>query len=170
MEKKLHQMKKSQKFPHENKKSHASPYLEIKKSHLSLQCRDIGYELHEELMRVLRELHATTKTYLSYQAEARAAETKLRATEAARAKVEQSLPKEKLEKSKKYRVVEKEVQKVSRKSHLKIPIVENFPWSLKKKKKSRKSREGRQVIWKLSWYLQSLLKWNPWEYNWDTQE
>ncbi|KAI5692831.1 hypothetical protein M8J75_002013 [Diaphorina citri] len=75
------------------------------------KCRDIGYELHEELMRVLRELHATTKDYLAYQAEARQAEVKLRSTEAARNKIEQSLSKEKLERSKKFRVVEKEVQK-----------------------------------------------------------
>uniref|UniRef100_A0A8D8VAM9 SLIT-ROBO Rho GTPase-activating protein 1 n=1 Tax=Cacopsylla melanoneura TaxID=428564 RepID=A0A8D8VAM9_9HEMI len=75
------------------------------------KCRDIAYELHEELMRVLHELHATTKAYLAYQTEARQAEAKLRSTEAARNKIEASLPKEKLERSKKFRVVEKEVQK-----------------------------------------------------------
>ncbi|XP_017299140.1 SLIT-ROBO Rho GTPase-activating protein 3-like [Diaphorina citri] len=87
-------------------------YVEATGQEIPLVCRDIGYELHEELMRVLRELHATTKDYLAYQAEARQAEVKLRSTEAARNKIEQSLSKEKLERSKKFRVVEKEVQKV----------------------------------------------------------
>jgi len=50
---------------------------------------------------------------LSYQAEARQAEGKLRLAEAQRAKLENSIPKEKRERSKKYRVIEKEVLKVS---------------------------------------------------------
>jgi SLIT-ROBO Rho GTPase activating protein len=80
---------------------------------LSVQCREIGYETHEEILRVLHELHTTMKTYHSYQGEYRQAENKLRITEAQRQKLEQSLPPEKLDRSKKYRVLEKEVQKVS---------------------------------------------------------
>jgi SLIT-ROBO Rho GTPase activating protein len=53
------------------------------------------------------------KTYNSYQGEYRQAENKLRITEGQRQKLEQSLPPEKLDRSKKYRVLEKEVQKVS---------------------------------------------------------
>lgn len=61
---------------------------------------------------MLHELHTTMKTYNSYQGEYRQAENKLRITEAQRQKLEQSLPPEKLDRSKKYRVLEKEVQKV----------------------------------------------------------
>ena len=81
--------------------------------YLCVQCREIGYETHEEILRVLHELHTTMKTYHSYQGEYRQAENKLRITEAQRQKMEQSLPPEKLDRSKKYRVLEKEVQKVS---------------------------------------------------------
>lgn len=31
------------------------------------KCREIGYETHEEILRVLHELHTTMKTYHSYQ-------------------------------------------------------------------------------------------------------
>ncbi|XP_065332700.1 SLIT-ROBO Rho GTPase-activating protein 1-like isoform X2 [Cloeon dipterum] len=75
------------------------------------RCREIGYETHEELLRVLHELHTTSKTWLGYQAEARQAESKLRLAEAQRTKLENSIPKEKRERSKKYRVIEKEVLK-----------------------------------------------------------
>lgn len=81
--------------------------------YLCVQCREIGYETHEEILRVLHELHTTMKTYHSYQGEYRQAENKLRITETQRQKLEQSLPPEKLDRSKKYRVLEKEVQKVS---------------------------------------------------------
>lgn len=53
------------------------------------------------------------KTYHAYQAEFRQAETKLRAAENQRLKQESTLPREKLDRSKKYRLIEKEVQKVS---------------------------------------------------------
>ncbi|XP_046661965.1 SLIT-ROBO Rho GTPase-activating protein 1-like isoform X3 [Homalodisca vitripennis] len=75
------------------------------------RCREIGYETHEEILRVLHELHTTMKTYQAYQGECRAAEAKLRLVENQRLKIEQSLPKEKLDKSKKFRLIEKEVQK-----------------------------------------------------------
>ncbi|GAB0090061.1 SLIT-ROBO Rho GTPase-activating protein 1 [Sergentomyia squamirostris] len=75
------------------------------------RCREIGYETHEEILRVLHELHTTMKTYHSYQAECKAAEAKLRTAENQRTKLQQTIPKEKLEKSKKYRLIEKEVLK-----------------------------------------------------------
>lgn len=51
------------------------------------------------------------KTYHTYQTETRVAEAKLKLVEAQRAKLETQIPKEKLEKSKKLKLVEKEVQK-----------------------------------------------------------
>ncbi|XP_075216171.1 SLIT-ROBO Rho GTPase-activating protein 1-like isoform X2 [Lycorma delicatula] len=75
------------------------------------RCREIGYETHEEILRVLHELHTTMKTYQTYQGECRQAEGKLRLAENQRLKIEQSLPKEKLDRSKKFRLIEKEVQK-----------------------------------------------------------
>ncbi|KAK4307148.1 hypothetical protein Pmani_021070, partial [Petrolisthes manimaculis] len=75
------------------------------------RCREIGYESHEELLKVLHELHTTMRTYHNYQTEFKNAETKLRNFEAQRSKLEQHIPKEKLEKSKKFRVIEKEIQK-----------------------------------------------------------
>ncbi|XP_042870971.1 SLIT-ROBO Rho GTPase-activating protein 1-like isoform X4 [Penaeus japonicus] len=79
------------------------------------RCREIGYESHEELLKVLHELHTTMRTYHTYQTEFKNAETKLRNFEAQRTKLEQAIPKEKLEKSKKFRVIEKEIQKRSNK-------------------------------------------------------
>lgn len=52
------------------------------------------------------------KTYQSYQTEAKQAEAKLKVAENQRLKIEQAVPKEKLEKSKKVRLIGKEVQKV----------------------------------------------------------
>lgn len=77
-----------------------------------LQCREICYEIHEEILRVLHELHTTMKTYQSYQTEAKQAEAKLKVAENQRLKIEQAVPKEKLDKSKKVRLIGKEVQKV----------------------------------------------------------
>lgn len=79
------------------------------------RCREIGYESHEELLKVLHELHTTMRTYHTYQTEFKNAETKLRNFEAQRTKLEQAIPKEKLEKSKKFRMIEKEIQKRSNK-------------------------------------------------------
>jgi len=80
-----------------------------------LQCREIGYETHEEILRVLHELHTTMKTYQAYQAESRQAETKLRVAEQQRNKLEvaNADSREKLSRSKKYKLIEKEVNKVS---------------------------------------------------------
>ncbi|XP_050547172.1 SLIT-ROBO Rho GTPase-activating protein 1-like isoform X2 [Daktulosphaira vitifoliae] len=75
------------------------------------RCREICYEIHEEILRVLHELHTTMKTYQSYQSEAKQAEAKLKVAENQRLKIEQAVPKEKLEKSKKVRLIGKEVQK-----------------------------------------------------------
>lgn len=75
------------------------------------KCREIAFETHEEILRILQELHTTMKTYQSYQTESRAAEAKLRTAELQRLKLQQSIPKEKLERSKKYRIFEKEVAK-----------------------------------------------------------
>lgn len=62
------------------------------------------------------------KTYQTYQGECRQAEAKLRLVENQRLKIEQSLPKEKLDKSKKFRLIEKEVQKVSINDVVKIHL------------------------------------------------
>ncbi|CAK9813383.1 SLIT-ROBO Rho GTPase-activating protein 1, partial [Anthophora plagiata] len=76
------------------------------------RCREIGYETHEEILRVLDELHTTMKTYQAYQTGSRQAETKLRVAEQQRSKLEvaNALP-EKLARSKKYKLMEKEVNK-----------------------------------------------------------
>lgn len=81
-----------------------------------LQCREIGYETHEEILRVLHELHTTMKTYQAYQAESRQAETKLRVAEQQRNKLEvaNADSRDKLARSKKYKLIEKEVNKVDR--------------------------------------------------------
>ena len=44
---------------------------------LLFQCRDIGYEIHEEVLKVLHELHTAMKTHHNYQSEFRQAENKL---------------------------------------------------------------------------------------------
>lgn len=81
--------------------------------YLICQCREIGYETHEEILRVLHELHTTMKTYQAYQAESRQAETKLRVAEQQRSKLEiTNAAPEKLARSKKYKLIEKEVNKV----------------------------------------------------------
>ena len=53
------------------------------------KCREVGYEIHEEILRVLQELHTTMKTYHGYQLECKEAEKKLRAAEVQRAKIQQ---------------------------------------------------------------------------------
>ncbi|KAK9758819.1 Variant SH3 domain [Popillia japonica] len=75
------------------------------------RCRDIGYETHEEILRVLHELHTTMKTYHSYQGELRQADEKLKSAENQRNKLKQTLTQDKLERSKKYKFMEKEVMK-----------------------------------------------------------
>ncbi|XP_058120513.1 SLIT-ROBO Rho GTPase-activating protein 1-like isoform X2 [Anopheles coustani] len=75
------------------------------------KCREIGFETHVEILRILQELHTNMKTYHTLQTEAKEADKKLRAAENQRNKLQQSVPKEKLERSKKYRLIEKEVLK-----------------------------------------------------------
>lgn len=53
------------------------------------------------------------KTYYTYHTEEKQAEGKLNYVEAQKSKLEQSIPKEKLQRSKKFRLMEKEIQKVS---------------------------------------------------------
>lgn len=52
------------------------------------------------------------KTYYTYHTEEKQAEGKLNYVEAQKSKLEQSIPKEKLQRSKKFRLMEKEIQKV----------------------------------------------------------
>lgn len=68
--------------------------------------------MHDEIFRVLHELQTALKTYQTYEGSCRQAETKLRLAEAQRAKIELTIPKEKLDRSKKFRIIEKDVQKV----------------------------------------------------------
>uniref|UniRef100_T1IUP1 SLIT-ROBO Rho GTPase-activating protein 1 n=1 Tax=Strigamia maritima TaxID=126957 RepID=T1IUP1_STRMM len=75
------------------------------------RCREIGYESHEELLKVLHELHTAMKTYHTYHGEMKQAEGKLRYVENQRNKLEQTIPREKLDKIKKFRLIEKEIQK-----------------------------------------------------------
>lgn len=66
------------------------------------------------------------KTYHSYQAELRQAEAKLKSAETQRSKLEQSLSQDKLDRSKKYKLMEKEVMKVILNSFLSIFIESVF--------------------------------------------
>lgn len=75
------------------------------------RCREVGIEIHDELLKVLHELHTTMKTYYTYHTEEKQAEGKLSYVEAQKSKLEQSIPKEKLQRSKKFRLMEKEIQK-----------------------------------------------------------
>ena len=70
--------------------------------------------MQEEIQRTLHELHTAMKTHHTYQTECRQAESKLRVAENQKLKLEQSnVSKEKLGRTKKYRLIEKEVQKVN---------------------------------------------------------
>merc|ERR1711976_48971 len=75
------------------------------------KCREIGYEIHEEVLKVLHELHTAMKTHHNYQSEFRSAENKLQMVDKQREKLQKSIPVEKREKSRKYRTLEKEYQK-----------------------------------------------------------
>jgi len=75
------------------------------------KCREIGFEIHEEILKVLHELHTAMKTNHTYQSEFRQAESKLAVVEKQRSKLKEQIPKEKLEKSRKFRLIEKEVLK-----------------------------------------------------------
>ena len=75
------------------------------------QCREIGYEIHEEVLKVLHELHTAMKTHQTYQSEFRQAENKLQIVEKQRNKLYASVAEEKRPKHKRLRVIEKEFQK-----------------------------------------------------------
>lgn len=79
-------------------------------------------------MRTLHELHTTMKTHHTYQTECRQAESKLRLAENQKLKMEQTnTPKEKLCRSKKYRLIEKEVQKVRKLTKFSAVLFPSFP-------------------------------------------
>ena len=61
---------------------------------------------------MLHELQVSTKTYNMYYTQFSNAENKLQYVENQRGKLELSIPKEKLEKSRKFKLVEKEILKV----------------------------------------------------------
>jgi len=75
------------------------------------KCREIGFEIHEEVLKVLHELHTAMKTHHTYQSEFRQAESRLQVVEKQRTKIKEQTPKEKLEKNRKYKLIEKEVAK-----------------------------------------------------------
>ena len=90
----------------ECQKNHFGPF------HLAFpQCREIGYEIHEEVLKVLHELHTAMKTHQTYQSEFRQAENKLQIVEKQRNKLYASVAEEKRPKHKRLRVIEKEFQK-----------------------------------------------------------
>ena len=72
------------------------------------KCREIGYEIHEEVLKVLHELHTAMKTHHNYQTEFRTAESKLQMLEKQRSKLLASVPPEKQEKHRRLRQLEKE--------------------------------------------------------------
>lgn len=78
---------------------------------INRKCRDVGYEIHEEVLKVLHELHTAMKTHHTYQSEFRQAENKLQVVEKQKNKLYQSVPSEKREKHKKLRIIEKEYHK-----------------------------------------------------------
>ncbi|XP_022654292.1 SLIT-ROBO Rho GTPase-activating protein 1-like isoform X4 [Varroa destructor] len=77
------------------------------------KCRNIAIDGHEELLKILHELHTTMKTYHSYRTMEQQAAAKLSVVESNRVKLEQGLPKDKVEKSRRYRLICKEWQKRS---------------------------------------------------------
>merc|ERR1719300_1630328 len=79
------------------------------------KCREITFEIHEEILKVLHELHTAMKTNHTYQSEFRQAESKLAVVEKQRSKLKEQIPAEKLAKSRKFRLIEKELDKRKRK-------------------------------------------------------
>ena len=88
---------------------------EYSKHFCSFQCREITFEIHEEILKVLHELHTAMKTNHTYQSEFRQAESKLAVVEKQRSKLKEQIPAEKLAKSRKFRLIEKELDKRKRK-------------------------------------------------------
>ncbi|XP_040563935.1 SLIT-ROBO Rho GTPase-activating protein 1 isoform X2 [Lepeophtheirus salmonis] len=75
------------------------------------KCREIGSEIHEEVLKVLHELHTAMKTHHSYQSDYRLAENKYQVAEKQWLKLQNSIPEEKRQKNRKYKLIDKEFQK-----------------------------------------------------------
>ncbi|XP_037947591.1 SLIT-ROBO Rho GTPase-activating protein 1-like isoform X2 [Teleopsis dalmanni] len=75
------------------------------------KCRRIAYDIQEEIFRIFHELYTTMNTYQKYENDIKGAENKLMTVEAQQLKLKQTISKEKLDNSKKYKLIEKEVQK-----------------------------------------------------------
>jgi len=75
------------------------------------KCRETVGEIHYEMLKALDELQTAMKTNHTYQSELRQAESKLAVVEKQRIKLKDQLVLEKLVKSRKYKIVGKEVTK-----------------------------------------------------------
>jgi len=78
------------------------------------QCQGVCLEGQDELIQVLQELYGASKAHERFAADLRQAEAKLQTAQAQKAKIEAALgTPAKAEKSKKFKSIDKEVQKVS---------------------------------------------------------
>ncbi|XP_077547541.1 SLIT-ROBO Rho GTPase-activating protein 2B-like isoform X10 [Haemaphysalis longicornis] len=75
------------------------------------KCRTIGLQQHDELLKVLHELQAAMRTYHGYRASEEQARAKLELVEAQKRRLEASVGREKLERSRRFRVLTKELAK-----------------------------------------------------------
>lgn len=75
------------------------------------KCRGIGAQQHEELLKVLHELQAAMKTYHVYCASEEQARAKMELVAGQKRRLEAVVAREKLERSKRFRVVAKELAK-----------------------------------------------------------
>lgn len=80
------------------------------------------------------------KTFHSYQGELRQAEVKLKSAELQRAKLEQTLSQDKLDRSKKYKLMEKEVMKVKNPWWWSVMCLANACLDFQRKTKYRDSK------------------------------
>ena len=80
------------------------------KNNLTFQCRDIGNDSHEDIIKVLNELEKAMKRYHANHGESKVAEGKLRYVESQKQKVEQHASKGTL--SRKLKSIEKQTEKV----------------------------------------------------------
>lgn len=75
------------------------------------KCRTIGLQQHDELLKVLHELQAAMRTYHVYRAAEEQARAKLELVEAQKGRLEASVGRDKLERSRRFRVLTKELAK-----------------------------------------------------------
>ncbi|KAL5014667.1 hypothetical protein ScPMuIL_008937 [Solemya velum] len=75
------------------------------------RCRDIGTDTHEDMLKVLNELQSAMKTYHTYQSESKQAESKLKAVELQKQKLEQQLSAKSQNTSKKLKSLCRQVEK-----------------------------------------------------------